>query len=74
MDSIGKLFIFIGVLISLTGVILLLLSKTHIPLGRLPGDIFIQKKNFTFYFPLTTSIIVSVVLSIVFYFIFRFHR
>jgi hypothetical protein len=43
-------------------------------LGRLPGDIVIQKKNFTFYFPLVTSILISVILSLVFYIISRLHK
>lgn len=43
-------------------------------LGKLPGDILIQKKNFTFYFPLATSIIVSVVLSLILYLISRIHK
>ncbi len=74
MDSIGKLLIFVGILVFFLGAALLLLSKVNIPLGKLPGDIFIQRKNFTFYFPITTSIIVSIVLSLILYFISRFHH
>ncbi len=74
MDSIGKLLILAGIFVFLIGVVLLLLSKANIPLGKLPGDIFIQRKNFTFYFPIATSIIVSIVLSLILYFISRFHR
>ena len=40
-------------------------------LGRLPGDLFIKRDNFTFYFPITTSIVISIVLSVLFYFIMR---
>jgi len=40
-------------------------------IGRLPGDIFIQKKNFTFYFPLATSLLLSAILSVLFYFLNR---
>ena len=39
----------------------------HIPLGRLPGDIVIEKENFRFFFPLTSSILVSLILSLLFY-------
>ncbi|PIV84783.1 MAG: DUF2905 domain-containing protein [Nitrospirae bacterium CG17_big_fil_post_rev_8_21_14_2_50_50_9] len=66
----GKFLIFTGFLLVLIGGMLLLAGK--IPwLGRLPGDIFIRKKNFTFYFPLTTSIILSIILFLLFYFFFR---
>jgi len=68
--TIGKFLIFTGFLLVLIGGMLLLAGK--IPwLGRLPGDIFIRKKNFTFYFPLTTSIILSIILFLLFYFFFR---
>lgn len=68
---IAKFLIMIGIVIALIGVALLLFKDTGIPLGRLPGDIIIQKKNFTFYFPLATSIILSIILSLILYFIFR---
>ena len=64
----GKFLIIIGVLIIGFGLLLIFWGK--IPyLGKLPGDIFIKKGNFVFYFPITTSIIVSIVLSILLYFI-----
>ena len=53
------------------GVALVLLGRAHVPLGRLPGDIVYRGKNTTFYFPLATSILVSVVLSVVLYLIGR---
>jgi len=72
INNLAKLIIILGAIIICFGFLLLLFSKVRIPyLGRLPGDIFIQKKNFTFYFPLTTSIILSIVLSIILYFIFK---
>ena len=52
----------------------MLLGRTNIPLGRLPGTLFIGGKNTTFYFPLATSILVSVVLSVVMYLIGRFRH
>ncbi len=68
MFPIAKLFIFIGAAILAIGIILLFIDK--IPwLGRLPGDIYIQRKNFNLYFPITTCIIISVLLSVVFYFL-----
>ena len=58
-----------GLLIAVVGVAFLLLGRTNLPIGRLPGDILYRGKNTTFYFPLMTSIVVSVVLSLVFYLI-----
>jgi hypothetical protein len=75
MNSLGKSLIIIGVIISIIGAGLVIFSRFKIPfLGRLPGDILIQKKNFTFYFPLATSIIFSIVLSFILYIISRIHR
>ena len=65
LGSIGKLLILLGVFIILMGLLLLVGEK--IPwIGRLPGDIIIRKKNFTFYFPLATSIIISIILTLLF--------
>jgi hypothetical protein len=61
----GKLLILLGVFIILIGVFLLVGEK--IPwVGRLPGDIIIRKKNFTFYFPIVTSILISILLTLLF--------
>lgn len=67
MQELGKFLLMLAFITALIGVILLFANRVHLPFGRLPGDIIIQKKNFTFYFPLTTSIIVSIVLSLIFY-------
>jgi len=69
-SAIGKLLILLGILLAGAGVLILLAGKVP-GIGRLPGDIFIQKKNFTFYFPLTTSIILSIILTLLFYFFMR---
>ncbi len=67
---IGKFLIIFGIVITLVGALLLLFQHTGIPpLGKLPGDIAIHRKNFTFYFPFTTSIILSIILSLILYFI-----
>jgi len=69
----GKTLIFVGTLLILIGLIFSLGEK--IPyLGRLPGDILIKKENFTFYFPLGTCILLSIIFSIIFYLISRFLR
>jgi len=72
IQHIGKLLVIAGVLIAAIGGMLLLFRNTGIPfLGRLPGDIVIQKKNFTFYFPVVTSILLSIILTLIFYFFGR---
>ena len=72
-QNLGKLLIVLGSIMVVVGVVLFFFNK--IPyLGKLLGDILIQKKNFTFYFPVVTSIVLSILLSLVFYFINRFKR
>ncbi len=70
LGQLGKMLILFGAILIVVGVILALIGRMPY-LGRLPGDIYIQKKNFTFYFPITTSILISILLSALFYFIFR---
>ena len=67
MTDFGKLLIVCGAILLLAGLIVLVLGRTHVPLGRLPGDIIYRGKNTTFYFPLATSILLSIVLTLVFY-------
>ena len=68
--TIGKTLIAFGLLIALAGVVLVLVGR--VPwVGRLPGDIHIQRGNFTFYFPLATSLLLSVVLTLIFYLVGR---
>ena len=64
--ALGKFLILCGGLLVVFGAVLILINKAPF-IGRLPGDICIQKKNFTLYFPITTSIIVSIVLSALFW-------
>jgi hypothetical protein len=62
--QIGKLLIFAGIFILVLGIVFIFGDK--IPyIGRLPGDIIIKKKNFTFYFPIVTSIILSIIISFI---------
>ncbi len=68
--DLGKMLIFFGAILILAGTLFLLANK--IPgVGRLPGDILVQKKNLTFFFPITTSILISIILSLIFYFFNR---
>lgn len=63
----GKLLIIVGGMIVVVGVGLMVAGRANIPLGRLPGDFVYRGKNTTVYFPLGTSILISVVLSVVLY-------
>jgi len=74
VTDVGKLLILVGALIVGIGVMLALAGRSNLPLGRLPGDIVYRGKNATFYFPLATSILISVVLSVLLYVIGRFKR
>lgn len=74
MADIGKLLIGLGLVLVVAGVLLTVLGRTNLPLGRLPGDIVCRGRNTTFYFPLATSVVVSVVLSIVMYVVGRWRR
>ena len=70
LNDLGKLSVFSGVFLVILGATFILCGK--IPcLGRLPGDIYIQRRTFTFYLPLTTSILLSVVLSLLLSLFFR---
>jgi Protein of unknown function (DUF2905) len=74
MADIGKLLVVLGIVIAAAGLVFMLLGRTNLPLGRLPGDILYRGKHTTFYFPLATSILLSVVLSLVLYLISRFRH
>ncbi len=62
----GKLFIFIGLLLVVIGFVFVIGNKIPF-IGKLPGDIVIERRNFNFYFPITTCIIVSIILSLIFW-------
>jgi len=66
MHHIGKFLIIFGMIIIVIGSVLLFWGKIPFA-GRLPGDIMVQKKNFTFYFPLATSIVLSLLLTLLFW-------
>jgi len=74
MSEFGKLLILLGVVLVVAGVVLVLLGRTNLPLGKLPGDIIYRGKNTTVYFPLATSILLSVILSVVLYVLGRWRR
>lgn len=74
MIDMGKSLIMLGVVVIILGVLLLFSDKLPFNLGKLPGDIFYQKENFSFYFPITTAILISIVLSFLFYLFARFFK
>jgi hypothetical protein len=70
MSDIGKSLIVLGLLIALVGGVLTFVGR--VPwLGRLPGDIYVERGSWSFYFPLATSLILSIVLSLIFYLLSR---
>ena len=73
MQGLGKLLVIAGGLLLLAGAFVLLAERLGLPLGRLPGDIVHRSRsgNFTFYFPIATSILLSVVLSLVLWLLSR---
>ena len=74
MSDLGRMLVAIGALLVVVGLLLMLAGKINLPIGRLPGDIVLRGKNTTFYFPLMTSILLSVVLSLLLYVLGRLRR
>jgi hypothetical protein len=72
--ELGKLLVFLGLALLVAGLAVMLLGRMNWPLGRLPGDFLYRGKRTTVYFPLATSLLVSVVLSILLYVISRWRR
>jgi hypothetical protein len=74
MAEMGRMLVILGMALVVIGGIVMLLGRAGLPLGRLPGDVLYRGKNTTFYFPLASSILLSVVLSIVLFLIGRLKR
>ena len=74
MSGLGKMLMVFGGVLLAVGAVLTFAGRLNLPLGRLPGDIVYRGKNTVFYFPLATSILVSIVLSLVLYLVGRLHR
>jgi hypothetical protein len=72
MNEIGKLLVGLGLLLVLVGVLVLVAARTGLPLGRLPGDFAYRGKHVSIYFPLGTSILISVVLTLALFLLSRF--
>lgn len=74
MSELGKLLIAAGMIMLVAGIVLVLLGRSGVPIGRLPGDFLYRGKNTTIYFPLATSLLLSVLLSLVLYVIGRWRK
>ncbi len=74
MSALGRGILILGALLCIAGLALIFAEKANLPLGRLPGDFSHKGKNFSFYFPLDTSLLLSVILSLLIYLISRFRR
>ena len=74
MTDLGRTLVLLGGLILVLGLLLVLAGKINLPIGKLPGDIVVRGKHTTFYFPLMTSIVLSVLLSLLLYVVARFRR
>jgi hypothetical protein len=74
MSEVGRIIVILGISLIVIGGVVMLLGRAGLPLGRLPGDIVYKGKNTLFYFPLATSILLSIVLSIVMYLVGRFRQ
>jgi len=74
MIQLGKALLGVGLLLAVIGAVLMLAGRLGLPLGRLPGDMAYRGKNVSVYFPLGTSILISIVLSVLFYLFSHFRR
>ena len=74
MSELGRILVVLGITVAVIGGVVMLLGRAGMPLGRLPGDIVYKGKNTSFYFPLATCILLSIVLSVVMYLIGRFRQ
>jgi hypothetical protein len=74
MADFGKLLIYFGLALVVAGLLLTLFGRLNLPLGKLPGDIVYRGKHTTFYFPLATSVLLSVVLSLLLYAVGRWKK
>jgi hypothetical protein len=74
MVDLGKLLIVLGAIATAAGLLLVVLGRFHVPLGRLPGDFVYRGKSTTIYFPLATCIALSVILTLALYVLGRLRR
>ena len=74
MTDLGKLLIVVGIFLVLAGGVVILVGRSQLPIGRLPGDIVYRGKNTTIYFPLASSILLSIILTLLLYVVNHWRR
>ena len=74
MSELGKLLLVAAAFLAVIGLVLIVAGRFHLPLGRLPGDITYRGKNTVIYFPLGTSLLLSILLSLILFVIGRFKK
>jgi hypothetical protein len=74
MADLGKMLVVLGGVLLVVGIVLIVSGRMNLPIGRLPGDVVYRGKNTTVYFPIVTSLALSVVLSLVMYLVSRFRH
>ena len=74
MTDLGRVLLLVGALLAFFGLLLIFAGRANLPIGRLPGDLVYRGKNSVVYFPLMTSVLLSIVLSVVLYLVSRFGR
>jgi hypothetical protein len=74
MTDLGRMLVWLGLILAIAGVVLIVFGRTNLPIGRLPGDIVYRGKSTTVYFPIVTSILLSLILTLVFWAIGRFRH
>jgi membrane associated rhomboid family serine protease len=74
VNDFGKMLILLGAVIMVVGAVIVLSGRAHLPIGRLPGDVVYRGKHSTVYFPIVTCIVISLILTLVFWVLGRFGR
>lgn len=74
MNDLGRILIGLGAILLVVGVLILLLGRSGLPIGRLPGDIAYRGRRVSFFAPLGTSLLLSVILSLILFLLGRFRR
>lgn len=74
VGSLGRVLMGLGILLLITGAVLVLAGRMGLPLGRLPGDVAVRGKHFTFYAPIATCVILSILLTLVMWLVDHFRR
>jgi ribose/xylose/arabinose/galactoside ABC-type transport system permease subunit len=74
MPDLGRTFVFLGLLLVVAGLVILGLGRLNLPLGRLPGDLSWRGRGWSVFFPLATSILLSIVLTLLLWVVNRFRR